>query len=244
MLPLPYPAPKYTKNEIQTLIDTLDSCPLKNSGIRVVHPVGDGSSKVFLIGEAPGAKEDQLGEPFVGASGKFLNNTLLPSIGLSRDNIYLTNIVKCRPPENRDPTDQEKAAWSPILLAEIAFQRPEVIICLGRHSLGFFLPDIKISQVHGKPQKVQIFEDLSVQVLPMYHPAVALYNPSQRETLIKDMSQAIEFLPSLFKQTAKQNNLEALEQVKSRSQSPKTITKTTSHQKLDTQDQAGSDSLF
>jgi uracil-DNA glycosylase family 4 len=216
MLPLPYPAPTYNKEEILRLIDDLDTCPLKNSGIRVVHPVGDGSSKVFIIGEAPGAKEDQLGEPFVGASGKFLNNTLLPSIGLSRDNIYLTNIVKCRPPENRDPTDIEKAAWTPVLLSEIAFQRPEVIICLGRHSLGFFLPDVKISHVHGKPQTVKVFEDLSVQVLPMYHPAVALYNPGQRETLVKDMGQAMQFLPKDLQAKAKLSNQQSLQQIKNK----------------------------
>jgi DNA polymerase len=168
------------------MITDLDTCPIKNKGARVVSPVGDGSSGVMLIGEAPGAKEDQLGEPFVGAAGNLLNQELLPSAGLSRQTIYLTNIVKCRPPANRDPTDAEKLAWSPILLAEIALIKPKVIACLGRHSLGFFLPEVKISRVHGVPQPLQIFTDLQIDLLPLYHPAVALYNGSMKQTLLDD----------------------------------------------------------
>ena len=188
ILPVTQKAPKFTKEKTLLMMDSLSTCPLKNSGIRVVHPIGDGSSGIFLIGEAPGAKEDKVGEPFVGASGKFLNGTLLTSVGLSRKNIYLTNIVKCRPPENRDPTDEEKAAWSPVLMAEIIALKPKLIVCLGRHSLSFFLPEAKIGEVHGKIQKVRLYKNLEIEVLPLYHPAVALYNPNYRKILIEDFS--------------------------------------------------------
>ncbi len=184
--PIDTDVPEITKTDLEKMILDSDTCPLKNSGVRVIHPVGDGSSGVMFIGEAPGAKEDQLGEPFVGTAGQLLNKELLPSVGLSRQNIYLTNIVKCRPPANRDPTDEEKLAWSPILLAEISFVRPKVIACLGRHSLGFFLPEVKIGRVHGTPQKLQIFNNFDIQLLPLYHPAVALYNGSMKQTLLDD----------------------------------------------------------
>jgi uracil-DNA glycosylase len=186
IFPLPGAAPKYTLAQVKTLMRDLGTDPLKNSGVRVVYPVGDGSSGVFLVGEAPGKKEDELGEPFLGASGRFLNNTLLPSVGLTRQNIYLTNIVKCRPPENRDPLPAEKDAWSPVLLAEILAIRPKIIVCLGRHSLGFFFPAGKISQAHGQILQLKMYEDYTQAILPLYHPAAALYNPKLREVLKTD----------------------------------------------------------
>lgn len=189
-------APKVTLKEAKEMMQSLDVCPLKNSGIRVVHPVGDGSSGVFLIGEAPGKKEEEIGEPFVGASGNLLNNHLLPSVGLTRENIYLTNIVKCRPPENRDPAPEEKTAWSLVLLSEIIAIKPKVVACLGRHSLSFFDPEVKIGQVHGQPQRIQIFEDYSIVLLPLYHPAAALYNPNMKETLLEDFQILKQYINS------------------------------------------------
>jgi uracil-DNA glycosylase family 4 len=186
IFPLDYVPPELDMTTVKQMMDDLDTDPLKNSGVRVVHPVGDGSSGVMLIGEAPGEQEDRVGEPFVGASGKFLNNILLPSVGLTRQTIYLTNIVKCRPPANRDPTDEEKLAWSPVLLAEILAVKPKIVACLGRHSLGFFVPDVKISQVHGQVQQVELFQGFTIKVLPLYHPAVALYNPNMKQVLIDD----------------------------------------------------------
>ncbi len=194
ILPISQKKPEYTKSKIMQMIADLDTDPLKNSGARVVNSVGDGSSGVFLVGEAPGAKEEKLGEPFVGRAGKFLNNRLLPIVSLTRKNIYLTNIVKCRPPNNRDPLSTEKEAWSTILLAEIAFIKPKVIVCLGRHATNFFLPEVKISQIHGKPKKIQIFKDLETYLLPVYHPAVALYNPRQTETIIQDFKVVTKVL--------------------------------------------------
>ena len=193
MLPVPQ-IPSLSKQEVFDMMEELDTCPLKNSGVRVVKPVGDGSSGVMFVGEAPGAKEDALGEPFVGASGKFFNQVLLPSLELTRQNIYLTNIVKCRPPSNRDPLPIEKQAWSNILLAEISMIKPKIIACLGRHSLGFFLPEVKISKVHGQVQEVEIFKNQKSLVMPFYHPAVALYNPSMREVLKSDFLGLKEYL--------------------------------------------------
>jgi DNA polymerase len=186
--------PNLNKQELFQKINDLKTCPLKNAGIKVVYPIGDGSSGVMLIGEAPGAKEDELGEPFVGASGKFLNNTLLPSVDLNRENIYLTNIVKCRPPLNRDPSEKEKLAWSEILLMEILTVKPKIIACLGRHSLSFFMPEAKISEVHGKVFEIEILKGLKQKVLPLYHPAVALYNPGMRPKLIEDFGVLKGFL--------------------------------------------------
>jgi len=186
MFPLSFEPVELTIYEVKQMMLDLDTDPLKNSGVRVVMPVGDGSSGIMLIGEAPGEKEDTVGEPFVGASGKFLNGILLPSVDLTRKNIYLTNIVKCRPPANRDPTEEEKNAWSLVLVAEIMAIKPQLIVCLGRHSMGFFLPEAKISQIHGQVQNVTLTPSLSIPVLALYHPAAALYNPGLRQTLEKD----------------------------------------------------------
>lgn len=174
---------------IAQAINELQDCPLKDSGITPVQPVGDGSSGLMLIGEAPGAKEDELGEPFLGRSGDLLNKELLPSIGLTRETVYITNIVKCRPPDNRDPTTHEKNIWKPVLIEEIKIVRPKVIATLGRHSLSFFIPKPVISKLHGTPQELnmpELQELEKVTLLPLYHPAYALYNPNNKATLLKD----------------------------------------------------------
>ena len=189
MFPIHSFSPKVDRSDLQRVIAELDTCPLKNSGIRVVYSIGDGSSGIMLIGEAPGAKEDELGEPFVGAAGNLLNRELLPSAGLTRKNIYLTNIVKCRPPQNRDPSEEEKLAWSPVLMLEIAMIRPKIVACLGRHSLNFFLPQAKISKVHGEALPIKVFADLEVYLLPLYHPAAALYNPGMKQILLEDFAK-------------------------------------------------------
>jgi uracil-DNA glycosylase len=201
-----------TASEIGELMESLDTCPLKNSGTRVVHPVGDGSSKIMLIGEAPGAKEDEQGEPFVGAAGKILNQELLPSVGLSRKNIYLTNIVKCRPPGNRDPLPEEKEAWSVVLLAEIISLKPNLIVCLGRHSFNFFFPTGRISQAHGRVLDLQLTVKKTQKILPLYHPAAALYNPSMKSILKQDflvIKDYIDFEPTTITEEMKMTGLNA-----------------------------------
>ncbi len=146
---------------------------------------GDGSAKadIVFIGEAPGKHEDLQGLPFVGAAGKFLNE-MLANIGLKREDVYITNIVKYRPPENRDPYPDEKAAFLPYLRQQIEVIKPKLVSTLGRHSMDSLLPNLRISDVHGQPKryKGQVY-------LPLFHPAAALYNGGMRQTLIDDFNK-------------------------------------------------------
>jgi DNA polymerase len=153
--------------------------------------MGDGSSDadIVFIGEAPGKNEDEQGKPFVGAAGKFLNE-MLAAAGLERNDVYITNIVKYRPPNNRDPLPEEKAAFLPYLLKQLEIIDPKAIITLGRHSMEYFLPEARISQIHGHAaRKKVIYRDKTEHewlIIPLYHPAAALYNGSMRQTLIDD----------------------------------------------------------
>lgn len=148
--------------------------------------VGDGNldADIVFIGEAPGKNEDEQGLPFVGAAGKFLNE-MLAAADMNRNDVYITNIVKYRPPENRDPTPDEKKAFWPYLLKQLQIIQPKVVITLGRHSMEYFLPDMKISQIHGEAKRIKFGDDHLV-IIPLYHPAAALYNGSLRQTLIDD----------------------------------------------------------
>lgn len=159
-------------------------CPLYKNRTHTVPGLGDSKAKILFIGEAPGKSEDLSGHPFCGASGKLLNELLL-SINLSRDNVFITNIVKCRPPENRDPSPSERLTCSEAYLdKQIAIINPVVIVTLGRHALNHFLPEHKISDCHG-----QIIKFHNLTIIPLYHPAVALYNRSKKEILINDFKQ-------------------------------------------------------
>jgi uracil-DNA glycosylase len=146
---------------------------------------GDGSpdAELVFVGEAPGKNEDIQGKPFVGAAGKFLNE-MLEMIGLGREDIYITNIVKYRPPNNRDPYPDEKSAFLPYLQSQIDIIKPKLIVMLGRHAMESLLPGLKISQIHGQPKRVngQVY-------LPLFHPAAALYNGDMRQTLIDDFAK-------------------------------------------------------
>lgn len=146
---------------------------------------GNPQAEIMFVGEAPGEQEDKQGRPFVGNSGKFLGE-LLESIGLKREDVYISNVVKFRPPDNRDPTPEEKAACLPFLLLEISIIRPTIIVPLGRHSLAHFFSKMTIGDAHGKPQ--QLTPDLTI--FPIYHPAAALHNPGLRQAL-KDDFQAL-----------------------------------------------------
>lgn len=156
--------------------------------IQVVPGAGNPKSPIMFIGEAPGATEDKLGTPFVGAAGKFLN-VMLESIGMKREDIYITNMVKCRPPENRDPLPDEIALFKPWVDEEIRLINPKVFVPLGRHALHKFLPDLAISKAHG-----QLFNWEGKVVFAMYHPAVALYNGGMRKTLIEDFQNLKTYL--------------------------------------------------
>lgn len=156
--------------------------------------MGDGNldAEIVLIGEAPGKKEDESGLPFVGASGKFLNE-MLAQAGLVRDDVYITNVVKYRPPNNRDPKLAEKKAFMPYLLKQLEIIQPKVVITLGRHSMEYFLPGAVIGDVHGQPHDVEI-DDVKWTVIPLYHPAAALYNGSLRQTLIEDFMRVPQII--------------------------------------------------
>jgi uracil-DNA glycosylase family 4 len=164
--------------------------------------MGDGSldADIVFIGEAPGKNEDEQGLPFVGAAGKFLNE-MLAEAGMSRDDVYITNVVKYRPPNNRDPLPEEKAAFLPYLLRQLEIISPKAVITLGRHSMEYFLPDAKISEVHGRVvHKRVIYHDKTEHewlIIPLYHPAAALYNGSMRQTLIDDFVKAAKFVEAL-----------------------------------------------
>lgn len=152
--------------------------------------MGDGNAEasIVFIGEAPGKQEDEQGLPFVGASGKFLNE-MLAAAGLKRDDVYITNIVKYRPPNNRDPLPEEKREFWPYLMRQLEIIQPKVVITLGRHSGAAFIPDLVISRDHGHARKVT-YHDNEFLVIPLYHPAAALYNGSMRQVLIDDFLQA------------------------------------------------------
>ena len=166
-------------------------CPdLAKEATQLVFGDGDPDADLLFIGEAPGKQEDLQGLPFVGASGKFLAE-MLASIHLQRSQVYITNIVKYRPPQNRDPLPEEKKDFLPYLIRQIDVIKPKLIITLGRHSGMQFLPDILISRDHGNPTKISLkMEQGSIKtvILPLYHPAAALYNGSQRQTLMDDFA--------------------------------------------------------
>jgi DNA polymerase len=159
---------------------------------RPVMGNGNAHARVVFIGEAPGKKEDDTGIPFMGQAGKLLNE-LLATINLTREDVYVTNIVKFRPPNNRDPTPQEKEACMPFLRMELDIIKPKVIVPLGRHALRQFFTAQSISEVHGAPLKIQN----DITLFPMYHPAATLHNPNLRQTLYDDFKSLGEYIKSI-----------------------------------------------
>jgi DNA polymerase len=159
--------------------------------------MGDGNinAEIVFIGEAPGKNEDEQGLPFVGAAGKFLND-MLAAAGMKRSDVFITNIVKYRPPDNRDPLPEEKAAFWPYLLKQLQIIEPKVVITLGRHSMEYFLPGLKIGQIHGQPKRIQ-FGDHKIIIIPLFHPAAALYNGGLRQTLIDDFVRVPEIISKI-----------------------------------------------
>ncbi|KKR43488.1 hypothetical protein A2356_04105 [Candidatus Nomurabacteria bacterium RIFOXYB1_FULL_39_16] len=173
-------------------------CELKKTATQAVSGVGSANAEMVFIGEAPGKSEDKQGEPFVGAAGKFLNE-MLGLINLKREDIYITNIVKYRPPDNRDPLPEEKAECREWLLEELKIISPKLIIFLGRHAMNNFFPDLQISQAHGK-MLIKKFNGMSTKYFfPLYHPAAALYDGSMREVLIGDFKK----IPKVLKEVEK-----------------------------------------
>jgi uracil-DNA glycosylase len=192
---------KQQLDEIAQQILDNNVCPeLAAGATQLVFGDGNPDADVVFIGEAPGKNEDEQGKPFVGAAGKFLNE-MLASIGLDRQDIYITNIVKYRPPNNRDPLPEEKKDFLPYLQSQLEVIAPKVVVTLGRHSTNCFLPDLQISKSHGEPKRVKLqfkADVLEVVILPLYHPAAALYNGGMRQTLLDDFSA----IPIIIKKLA------------------------------------------
>lgn len=163
-------------------------CALCQGRTNSVPGEGNPDADIMFIGEGPGFYEDQQGRPFVGASGKFLDD-LLRTIGLDRKTVFIANVVKCRPPQNRDPLPEEIAACSKYLDAQIAAIAPKVIVTLGRHSMQRYFPGEAISRIHGQPRRKD-----GLIVVPMYHPAAALHQGTLRKVIEADFSRLPEFL--------------------------------------------------
>jgi len=178
-------------------------CPeLAATATNLVFGDGNPDAEIVFIGEAPGKNEDLQGLPFVGAAGKFLDE-MLGTVDLDRKDIYISNIVKYRPPNNRDPLPEEKAAFLPYLQAQLDVIQPKLVVTLGRHSMNCFLPDLQISKCHGQPKRIRIKfgdkEPTQLVVLPLFHPAAALYNGSMRQTIMEDFAK----IPNVLEQIDK-----------------------------------------
>jgi uracil-DNA glycosylase len=162
--------------------------PLATKPDDIVPGEGNAEAKIMFIGEAPGYNEAVQRRPFVGKSGQLFRNVLQEQSGIDPSTVYISNIVKVRPPDNRDPSPAEIAAYKPFLDKEIEIIQPLVITTLGRLSMGKFLPDVKISQVHGRLHKI-MWEGKRLFVLPMFHPAAALRATNVKESFIKDLQK-------------------------------------------------------
>lgn len=176
--------------ELNAEIAADSSLPLKEAATNDVPGEGNPDAEILFVGEAPGAKEDELGRPFVGAAGKLLDE-LIASIGLSRDDIFIANLIKHRPPGNRDPLPVEIDAYVPYLEKQLAIIQPKVIVTLGRYSMQYFLGDTQtISKIHGQPKR----NKRGQIIMPMYHPAAALYSGNLRPVLKTDFAKILKVL--------------------------------------------------
>jgi len=168
------------------------SLPLREGATQLVFGEGNCDTELYFLGEAPGYYEDRDGRPFVGLAGKLLDQ-LIQSIGYARSDVYISNVVRFRPPANRDPLPEEIEAFQPYVDKEIEIINPKVIVTLGRFSMGKFLPEARISQVHGQVFNVD-WNGKKVTVIPMYHPAAALRSTAILASIKEDFAKIKEFL--------------------------------------------------
>ncbi|MGB3905411.1 MAG: uracil-DNA glycosylase [Anaerolineae bacterium] len=169
-------------------IANCERCILSQARKNTVPGEGPEDAEIMFIGEGPGFHEDQQGRPFVGSAGRFLEE-LLEDIGLGREEVYICNVIKCRPPGNRDPLPEEIEACKPHLDRQIELLSPRMIVTLGRVSMERYFPGAKISHIHGEPRKVG-----GIIYYPMYHPAAALHQPKWRQVVKEDMSKIPQVL--------------------------------------------------
>ncbi len=177
--------------ELYEQIRTCEKCILSQGRTHAVPGEGPEDAEIMFIGEGPGFHEDRLGRPFVGAAGKYLDE-LLGKIGIRREEVYIANVVKCRPPGNRDPRPEEIEACRPYLDKQIEIVRPRIIVTLGRFSMQRYFPGASISRIHGRPKRVG-----NVIYYPMFHPAAALHQPRWRSLVEEDMMRIPELLSKL-----------------------------------------------
>ena len=180
--------PTQILKEVAAQVAECKNCPLSYARKKSVPGDGPASAQIMMIGEGPGFYENEQGRPFVGPAGGFLDE-LLEKAGVNRKEVFITNVVKCRPPGNRDPLPEELLACGGYLDRQIEAVNPLIIVTLGRYSMAKFLPNVKISEVHGKPVWVR-----GRLVLPMFHPAAALHQASLRPTLERDFARLPEWI--------------------------------------------------
>ncbi|MEK7527461.1 MAG: uracil-DNA glycosylase [Patescibacteria group bacterium] len=187
------PIDKLQKLEyVSRLIAKCQKCPLSKTATNPVPGSGSPDAKIVFIGEAPGFFEDQQGLPFVGNSGKLLDK-LLAKINILRTDVYICNILKHRPPENRDPLPEEIKVCTPYLKAQLEILRPQIIVTLGRFALNYFLPLESIGRIHGQIRKIS-WQGLDVNLIPLYHPSAGLRNGSMLRELESDFLKIDSFL--------------------------------------------------
>jgi uracil-DNA glycosylase family 4 len=173
-------------------------CILSKSRTKAVPGEGPENAQILFVGEGPGFHEDKQGRPFVGAAGQFLEE-LLASIGMKREEVFITNVVKCRPPGNRDPMPEEIEACRAYLDRQIELIHPRVVVTLGRYSMARWFPSAKISAIHGQPRKID-----GRLIVPMFHPAAALHQPSLRKDVEADFGR----LPGILAEFEQMENSE------------------------------------
>lgn len=201
------------KNLLKKLKDKMQSdksLPLRRGAKNLVFGEGDANAKIMFVGEGPGYWEDVKGRPFVGNAGAFLNQ-LLYSIKLPREEVFITNVVHFRPPNNRDPLPEELSVFKPYLDEIINIIKPRVIVTLGRFSMYKFFPGVTISTVHGKSRRVE-WNGGEIVVIPMYHPAAGLRNPEIKRKTFEDFKTIPEILAKL-EEEKKLNKAEESEQM-------------------------------
>lgn len=194
---------------------------------QIVHGDGNPHAEIMFIGEAPGAKEDELGKPFVGAAGKLLSE-MLSQNGFTREDVYITNVVKCRPPGNRDPLQTEVDHYWPYLEKEIQIIQPKIIVLLGRHAMNRFFPSFKITQVHGKCYR----RSDGIVYITLYHPAAALYNGGLKETLFHDFKKVTQVLQKLKEGVTESHKVSEYSSIKNLHFLEEELNKTKSQQSL------------
>jgi uracil-DNA glycosylase len=175
--------------KIASEINAFKGLDIAKSATHAVPGEGNPDSPLLFIGEAPGHNEDLQGRPFVGLSGKLLEKTLKDTLGLNRSDVFITNIVKYRPPDNRDPTPQEIEVCRDWLDRQIAIINPQIIVTLGRFSMAKFIPDVTISRVHGQPHSIKMPNakcQMPITIFPMYHPAAALRAGNMMNAFVAD----------------------------------------------------------